>query len=79
MMFVVIFYKHDALTGAHMYPDIETALKVKASFESLGAEYKANLQHAVEATADRAVLDKVNAWLNENGFNPLGPDATKPK
>ena len=79
MTFVLTFYKHEVLNGAAMYPDIETALKIKAAIESLGAEYKANLHHFVEAPADPAALARVNAWLNENGFDSLGPDATKAK
>lgn len=79
MTLAVTFYKHDSLCGAAMFPDIETALKVKAAFESLGPEYKGNLQHFVEAPTDPAAISKVNVWLKENGFESLGPDAMKPK
>lgn len=81
MAIVLTLYKVAALLGAVILPDIETALKIKASFESLGPEYKANVQSLSNAAtaADQATIDKVNAWLTANGFDPLPPDATAAK
>lgn len=77
MTIVLTLYKLASLLGAVILPDIETALKIKAAFESLGPEYKANIQSladaAVHANAD--VIAKVNVWLQANGFDPLPPDA----
>ena len=81
MSIVVTLYKLAALLGAVILPDIETALKIKAVFESLGPEYKANVQALVAATqhANQETIDKVNAWLQANGFDPLPPDPATPK
>lgn len=81
MSIVLTLYKLAALLGAVILPDIETALKVKAVFESLGPEYKANVQALTAAAehADQEVIDKVNAWLTSNGFDPLPPDPAVPK
>jgi hypothetical protein len=73
---VLTLYKLSALLGAVILPDIETALKIKAAFESLGPDYKANVQQLASA-ADQAndeTIAKVNAWLTANGFDPLPPD-----
>jgi len=78
---VLTLYKLAALLGAVILPDIETALKIKAAFESLGPEYKANV-HALASAAEHAneeTIAKVNAWLTENGFDPLPPDPAVPK
>lgn len=81
MSIVLTIYKLAALLGAVIVPDIETALKIKAAFESLGPEYKANIQalSAAADQADQATIDKVNAWLTANGFDPLPPDPATPK
>jgi hypothetical protein len=74
--FVVTLYKLANLLGALILPDIEYALKIKAAFESLGPDFKANIQ-ALTSAADQAnqeTIDKVNAWLTANGFDPLPPD-----
>jgi hypothetical protein len=74
---VVTLYKLASLLGAVILPDIETALKIKAAFESLGPEYKANVQalHDAAQHANQETIDKVNAWLVQNGFDQLPPDA----
>jgi hypothetical protein len=79
--FVLTLYKLAALLGAVILPDIETALKIKAAFLSLGPEYSANIQHLADAAdhANAETLDKVNAWLTANGFDPLPADAAKAK
>lgn len=79
MSIVVTLYKLTALLGALIVPSIETALKIKAAFESLGPEYKANIQALTDAAhhANQETIDKVNAWLTANGFDPLPPDPAK--
>lgn len=81
MAIVLTIYKLAALLGAVIVPDIETALKIKAAFESLGPEYKANIQALTDATehANVETINKVNAWLLENGFDQLPPDPAKAK
>lgn len=76
MAIVLTLYKLSALLGAVILPDIETALKIKAAFQSLGPEYKANVQGLTDAAnqANQETIDKVNAWLQANGFDPLPPD-----
>lgn len=76
-MIVLTLYKLAALLGAVILPDIETALKIKAAFESLGPEYKANVHSLADAAlhANEETIGKVNAWLTANGFDPLPPDA----
>ena len=81
MTLILTLYKFVSLLGAVILPDLETALKIKAAFESLGPEYKANIQALASAAtqADEETLAKVNAWLAANGFDPLPPDATVAK
>ena len=76
MTIVLTLYKLASLLGAVILPDIETALKIKAAFESLGPEYQANVQGLTNAAehANQETIDKVNAWLTANGFDPLPPD-----
>jgi hypothetical protein len=69
--YVLTCYKHGGLIGAMIFPDLETALKIKSSLESLGAEYKANLHGLTEADADQNTVDKVNDWLTANGFEAV--------
>jgi hypothetical protein len=78
---VLTLYKLASLIGVTILPDIETALKIKAAFESLGPEYKANVQALTAAAgqADAETIAKVNAWLTANGFDPLPPDAVTAK
>lgn len=79
MSIVLTLYKFAALLGAVILPDIETALKIKAAFTSLGPEYKANIQALTDAAqhANQETIDKVNAWLTANGYDPLPPDPAK--
>jgi len=79
--FVLTLYKLASLLGAVILPDMETALKIKAAFTSLGPEYTVNVQHLADAAdkADQETIDKVNAWLTANGFDPLPADAAKAK
>jgi len=78
---VLTLYKLSALLGAVILPDIETALKIKAAFQSLGPEYNANIQALADAAqhANQETIDKVNAWLTSNGFDPLSADQLAPK
>lgn len=64
------------LLGTIVIPDIVTALKIKHTMESLGPEFKVNVQSLTDATeqANQDTLDKVNTWLTANGFDPLPPD-----
>jgi len=81
LSFVLTLYKFASLAGALILPDIETVLKIKAAFESLGSEYKANIQLLGDAAgqANAETLAKVNAWLTANGFDPLPADAAAAK
>jgi len=78
---VVTLYQLASLLGAVIVPSIETALKIKAAFESLGPEFKANVHALTDAAlhADAETIGKVNAWLVEQGFEPLPPDAAVAK
>jgi hypothetical protein len=77
--YVLTCYKHGGLNGAMIFADLETALKIKSSLESLGAEYKANLHGLTEADADQGTLDKVNDWLTANGFEAVTAESLKVK
>lgn len=81
MSIVLTIYKLASLLGAVILPDIESALKIKATLESIGPEYKVNVQHLAGAAihADQETIDKVNAWLTSNGFDPLPADPAKAK
>jgi hypothetical protein len=81
MTFVLTVYRLANLLGAMMSADIENALKIKAALESLGPEYKVNVQTLTDAAehANKATLDRVNAWLANEGFEPLPADAGKVK
>lgn len=81
MSIVVTLYQLASLLGAVVVPSIETALKIKAAFESLGPEYRANIQALTDAAvhANAETIAKVNAWLMEQGFEPLPPDAAVAK
>lgn len=81
MSIVLTIYKLASLLGAVILPDIQDALKIKATIESLGPEYKVNVQQLASAAvaADADTIAKVNAWLTANGFDPLPPDAATPK
>jgi hypothetical protein len=76
---VLTIYKVANLIGALILPDIETALKIKASFHNLGPEYKANIQSLADASnaADDETISKVNTWLSANGYDPLPPEPLK--
>ncbi len=76
---VLTIYKVANLIGALILPDIETALKIKASFHNLGPEYKANIQMLGDAAiaADDETIGKVNTWLVANGYDPLPADPLK--
>jgi hypothetical protein len=78
MSVVLTLYKLASLLGAVILPDIETALKIKAAFESIGPEYQANVQalSAASQLANQETIDKVNGWLTANGFDPLPADPT---
>jgi hypothetical protein len=79
MATVLTIYKVASLIGALILPDIETALKIKAAFHNLGPEYKANI-HTLADAADKAndeTISKVNAWLVQNGYEPLPADPLK--
>jgi hypothetical protein len=73
---VVTIYQLANLLGAVILPGIETALKIKATLESLGPEFKANIHQLGDAAllADKETIDKVNGWLTANGFDALPPD-----
>lgn len=82
MTLVLSFYRYDGMIGAAILPDAETALKIKAAVESLGAEYKANLHALAEVSGDsvdQGTIDKVNAWLTGNGFDPVSAESLKPR
>lgn len=79
MTYVLTCYKHGGLNGAMIFADLETALKIKAALESLGAEYKANLNGLAEADADQNTVDKVNDWLTANGFETVTSESLKVK
>lgn len=81
MSIVLTIYKLASLLGAVILPDIESALKIKATLESIGPEYKVNVHSLQDAAmhADQETIDKVNAWLAANGFDPLPPDPATPK
>lgn len=81
MAIVLTLYKLASLLGAVILPDIETALKIKAAFTSLGPEYTANVQGLTSAAdkANEETLAKVNTWLTANGYDPLPPDAATAK
>lgn len=81
MSIVLTIYKLASLLGAVILPDIESALKIKATLESIGPEYKVNVHSLQDAAmhADQETIDKVNAWLRANGFDPLPPDPATPK
>lgn len=82
MTLVLTFYRHDGMIGAAILPDAETALKIKAAVESLGAEYKANIHWLGEVSADnvdQATIDKVNAWLVQNDYAPVSSASLKPR
>lgn len=82
MTLVLSFYRYDGMIGAAILPDAETALKIKAGVESLGAEYKANLHALADVSGDsvdQATIDKVNAWLVQNDYPPVTADSLKPR
>jgi hypothetical protein len=75
---IITIYQIAQLLGAVIVPDIIAALKIKAAFQSLGPDYKVNIQVLGDAAAlaNKETIDNVNAWLTANGFEPLPPDAT---
>lgn len=81
MTVVLSIYKLAQLVLAGILPDLQTALKIKSAIEGLGPEFKVNV-HALADAADKAnqdEIEKVNAWLQANGYDPVPPDALTAK